>query len=79
MRKVPTTPPGEEPNRFGDMTGYVVGPDEPPTWADALSLCWAIYFDQKGHPNRQIPNKAMIEKALRVLREEHKAGRWSRN
>lgn len=78
MRKIQTTPTGAEPNRFSDMTGYVVAPDEPPTWADALNSLWVAYFALKGNPNRRVPNAPMIEKELRRLRAEYKAGRWNR-
>ena len=65
MRKVPTTPAGAEPNRFSDMTGYVVKPDEPPTWADALNLLWTAYFSLPVDTPKRVPNATMIRKTLR--------------
>ena len=40
MKKLQTTPKGEKPNRFTDMTGYVVKPNEGATWADAPNSLW---------------------------------------
>ena len=75
MKKLKTTPDGEEPNRFSDLTGYVLEPDEPPTWVDAQANLWAAFFDDE---TDEPPNADTIKIELDRLRELDAQGKWDR-
>ncbi len=75
MRKIKTTPEGQEPNRFSDMGGYVIKPDEPPTWVDAMSNLWAAYFEGL---TDETPDADNIKVELARLRKLDEDGKWNR-
>ncbi len=79
MEKVKTTPDGEEPNRFSDMTGYIINPDEPPTWADAMSNLWDAYWNAAPGEAAEVPSGETIAAELARLTKLDEDGLWDRN
>ncbi len=77
MKKLKTTPDGQEPNRFSDLTGYIIDPGEPPCWADAMANEWAkFWYSPKGVG--KIPDATSIDVELKRLKALDEAGRWDR-
>ena len=78
MRLMKVRPDGQAPNRFSDMWGYIIDPDEPPTWIDALSNLWAAYFYAEPDEKKILPSRDLIEAELERLTRLYEAGAWER-
>ena len=79
MEKVKTTPDGQESNRFSDMTGYIIKPGEPPTWADAMSNLWAAYWYAEPGADKEVPSGETIQAELERLTALDAEGLWDRD
>ena len=79
MRKLKTTPDGQEPNRFSDLTGYVIDPGEPPCWADAMSNEWAKFWYAAPGAEKKIPDATSIDIELKRLKALDAEGKWDRD
>ena len=38
------------------MTGYIISPGEPPTWADAMSNLWTAYWYAEPGEEKVVPD-----------------------
>ena len=79
MKKLKTTPDGQEPNRFSDLTGYIIDPGEPPTWADAMSNEWAKFWYAPPGVERKIPDATSIDTEWKRLQALDEQGLWDRD
>ncbi len=73
MRSIPET--DEPTSRFSDTGGWIVGPTEPPTWADAVGNLWSAFFNDD---TDAIPNTKTIQAELDRLQALDAAGLWDR-
>ena len=79
MRRLKVRSDGAEPNRFSDMSGYVIDPGEPPTWADAMSNEWAKFWYAAPGAEKKIPDKTSIDAELERLQALDELGLWDRD